>query len=61
MEKEKKEENYFAKWKCKNCGAGYPYNDGMKVPKGETFENFAKKTECPECGCKGTIYFCGLA
>lgn len=58
MEKKK---FYFAKWKCRNCEAGYPYNDNVKVPKGEEFEKFSKRTECPECGCKGTIYFYGLA
>jgi len=57
----KKEEFYYIRWKCYNCGNGYPYEDDMKVPKGETIKDFSKRTECPICGCKGTIYESGGA
>ena len=56
----KKNEVYIAKVKCRNCDFGYPYDDDMEVPKGMTFDQFSKQTECPDCGCKGTLYYFGV-
>jgi len=57
MSEEKQQETYFCEVKCKNCDYGYPYDGGFAVPKGMNFKQFSKRTECPRCGCKGTICF----
>ena len=54
-----KQEFYFSEVKCSNCGYGYPYGDSVKIPKGTREKDWSNKTECPRCGCKGTLYFYG--
>ena len=56
-----KKEYYFVNIKCSNCDYGYPYDDDAKILKGTTEEDWSNKTECPRCGCKGTLYFYGRA
>jgi len=60
MKKENKK-YYYIRWKCSNCDSGYPYEDELRVPFGETIKQFSKKTACPICGCRGTIYEYGGA
>ena len=47
---------YAINWKCNNCEAGYPYDNELFIRKGMTLKQFSKETECPQCGCKNTIY-----
>lgn len=54
-----RKEYYHAEVKCSNCGYGYPYGGGFAVPKGKKEKEWSKETECPTCGCKGTLYFYG--
>ena len=51
-----KKETYSVKWKCGNCGSGYPSKDDLEIPKGTKIEDFCKKTECPVCGNRGVMY-----
>ena len=54
-----KKEYYHCEVRCINCDYGFPYDEEMAVPKGKTFEQFSKETECPSCGCKNVLYFYG--
>ncbi len=54
-----KKEIYICKIKCNNCNYGYPYDEEMEIPKGIKEKDWSKQTECPRCGCKGTLYFYG--
>ena len=60
MKKEPKTNYYEVSVKCSNnCGFGYPYDEYMQVPKGIKEKNWSNITECPTCGCKGTLFFYG--
>lgn len=52
-------ETYKCRIKCKNCQYGYPNNEDMKILKGIKEKQWSSETECPRCGCKGTLYFYG--
>ena len=54
-----KKETYTCRVKCNNCDYGYPYNEDFEIPKGLKEKEWTNKTECPRCGCKGTLCFYG--
>ena len=54
-----KKEYFYANMKCANCNFGVYGGGCMEVPKGTPSKHFSKSTECPDCGCKNTLYYYG--
>ena len=54
-----KDKYYYARMKCNNCDFGLYGGESIAITKGLTADKFSKITECPDCGCKGTLYYYG--